>query len=62
MVQKIYWVELQGELSAAGLSVSLGLPNQLCAPTWGGELDGQRYLLFTDAYRNHRDLNLQAVS
>jgi hypothetical protein len=45
MAQTIYWVELQQELSAAGLSVSLGLPNQECAPMWGGQLDGQPFAM-----------------
>jgi hypothetical protein len=45
MAQKIYWAELQGELGAAGLSISLGLPNQKCAPMWGGQLDGQPFAM-----------------
>jgi hypothetical protein len=45
MAQTIYWAELQGELSAAGLSISLGLPNQECAPMWGGQLDGQPFAM-----------------
>lgn len=40
---KIYWAELQSQLSGAGLNVVLGVP-QFKGP-WGGEIDGKPFTM-----------------